>query len=280
MARSVRAIYDQIILVKNGQSDINGLLPNNESFQRLSEDVKAKVPVARWRLLYYVVAVVIHIFELLADLLKQDIIEINAKSKPATARWYQSQVLNFQLGYTLVYQDDLYQYPVVDEAAKIIKLCAVQERTTGGVIIKVAKLSSNGPTPLDPSELAAVQGYVKQIRIPGPPIQILSEVADLLKVNATVYYNAITPLSDVKQMVENAIKTYLVNLPFNGQFVVNGLIDAVQNVGVSDFTIQSIETKYGLLAYTPVNRVFTPQSGYCKIDNIFPLSATINYQVV
>jgi len=70
----------------------------------------------------------------------------------------------------------------------------------------------------------------------------------------------------------------LKNIPFNGVFKINSLIDVIQAVqGVTDVTVGSIEAKYGALAYSPIVRTYTAQAGYIDIDPISPLSNTLNY---
>jgi hypothetical protein len=107
---------------------------------------------------------------------------------------------------------------------------------------------------------------------------VVSTAPDLLKLIGTVYYDPIFPLAQVTTDVETAVKAYLNNLPFNGVFKINSLIDEVQKVtGIVDFKISTIQGKYGAVPYATILRIYTAQAGYLAIDPAFSLATNLTY---
>lgn len=278
MARELQEIYQAIVDEKDNQTSLQGLAPQADSLDDFKNDLNSSSKVAKWRLFAYLVALAIWTLEVLWDMFKKEIQEIVDKSPAGTSQWYQDQVFDYQEGYALTYINDKYQYTTIDEAAKIVKLCAVIERNDGVLLIKVAKLSANNPVPLTTVEYNALQGYLQKIKFAGTPIALISDVADLLKIVGEVFYDPLFPLPTLKTNVEQAVTNYIKNLPFNGVFKVNSLIDAVQEVqGVTDFVPSAVEAKYGALPYTNVTRTYIANAGYLGIDSAFPLSSALTY---
>lgn len=279
MARTFAQIYNEIIAEKVNQSTLQDLAPNSESFDQLNSELSSGSRVGMWRLFALLITIAIWTHELLFDQHKLEIDEIIAKSPNGTPRWYQQQVFDWQFGDSLQYIDLKYQYTTIDQAKQIAKLCAVQDRADGVLIIKVAKLdNANEPIPLTTPEINALVGYIFKIRFAGTRYTVVSSDPDLMKVTGTVYYDPIFDPAVVQANVEIAIDNYLKNLPFDGTFKINSLIDSVQTVeGVKDFTADTIEAKYGALSYAVVQRTYISNAGYLRVDGVFPLSSTITY---
>lgn len=278
MAKSIKDIYKEIVDEKDSLTNIQAIAPTGDSVDQLNTDLNSGSKVSIWRLFAYLIALAHHTQQFLWDLFKVEIEAIVANAPTGTLPWYQLQVLKFQYGDTLTFFNEKYIYPTIDESKKIVKLCAVEDRADGVVIIKVASLSNNLPTPLSTIEKTALEAYVFKIRFAGTKFSIVSTAPDLLKFLGTIFYDPTIPLSTVQQNVETAIDLYLKNLPFNGVFKINALIDVIQAVqGVTDVTVGSIEAKYGALTYSPITRTYTAQAGYISIDPSNPLSATLVY---
>lgn len=279
MARTIAEIYEEILAEKNNQTSLQNLAPSNDSYNQLTDDLSSNSRVGVWRLFAFLIALAIWTHELLFDQHKAEIDDIIAKSPNGTPRWYQEQVFDWQFGDSLQFIDLKYQYSVIDETKQIVKLCAVQDRADGVLIIKVAKLDNqNEPIPLTTTEVNALKGYITLIRFAGTQFTVVSSDPDLVKITAEVFYNPIFDPTVVQASVEVAIDNYLKNLPFDGTFKINSLIDAVQAVeGVSDFTTSSVEAKYGALAYAPVSRTYLSNAGYLRVDPAFSLTSTITY---
>lgn len=279
MARSIKDIYASIVAEKENQTSLQQLVPSSDNVDQLSTDLSSSSKVAIWRLFCYCIAIAHYTQELLWDFFKVEVEAIVAAAPTGTLPWYQLQILKFQFGDSLTFANEKYQYSVIDESKQVVKLCAVEDRPDGVVVIKVANLDSNDlPIPLTTPQKTSLEAYVGQIRFAGTKFLVISTLPDLLKLLGTVYYDPIHELTTVTANVEAAIENYLNNLPFNGVFRINSLIDAIQAVeGVVDFAAQSVEAKYGNLAYSTVARTYIAQAGYLQIDAASPLSTTLTY---
>lgn len=278
MAKTTASIYKTIVDEKDSLTNIQAIAPTGDSVEQLNTDLNSGSKVSIWRLFVYLIALAHHRQQFLWDVFKIEVEEIVANARSGVLPWYQREVLKFQYGDTLQFIDDQYVYTEIDESKKIVKLCAVEDRANGVVVMKVAKLTNNLPTPLSTIEKTALEAYVSKIRFAGTKFSIVSTAPDLLKFVGTIFYDPIIPLLTVQQNVEAAIDLYLKNLPFNGVFKINSLEDVIQEVeGVTDITVGSVEAKYGALAYSSITRTYTAQAGYIDIDPLNPLSTTLNY---
>jgi hypothetical protein len=199
-----------------------------------------------------------------------------------TDRWYQKELLKFQYGDALSWDDDSgkYYYAVIDVTKQIIKRCSIV--SSGGVTtIKVAKLDGSGnPVALSGPEKTAFTAYVRQIQSAGA--NILSPISlnsDKLNAPMTVYYNGIIPLDDIKAIVEPAFNEYLANLKFNGEYSINKHGDFIENKSVNIYEVNpgSVEAKADGGSYIPVTRVYNPVSGYIERDSAIVFTDMITY---
>jgi hypothetical protein len=287
MARTIAEIYQQLVTEKNTQPHINAMQPAIDDEQTLLADLNTPSKVAVWRLIFYVVAVAIWINEKLWDIMKAEVEDIAANSRPGTSLWYQQEALKFQYGYSLVWNPVRlkYEYAVDDPLARIVKRCAVVEG--GGFLrIKAAKLVSNVVTPLSTPELAAFDAYIQDIKFAGTDTIVSSYLPDLLKVAVKIYYNPLVFAANGSLLsapgsfpVEDAINNFIATLPFNGVFELSEFVDSMQAVpGVEDVILLTVEAKYSLLAYSAIVERYIPNAGYMVIDPLFPLNTQLQYQ--
>lgn len=237
---------------------------------------------------FYIIAVSIWTLEKIFDDHKAWMLVKESQLKPWNLPSLVANAIKFQLGDDLVYQDEAYKYATVDEESQIVKLASASE-VGNIVVLKVAKLNGSGvPEPLEVgTEFDAFQDYIKKLKPPGVKMSVVSRPADVLKIYYSVYINplvldatgALISNPTVKP-VEVAIQSYIKGLDFNGVFSVTQLTDLIQQAsGVVNPVFESAASKYGLNPYTAINDYFTPNAGYCQIDEDFPLSATITYLV-
>lgn len=241
-------------------------------------------------ILFHIIAVSIWTLEKIFDDHKTWMAVKESELKPWNLPSLVANAKKFQLGDDLVYQDDAYKYATVDTELQIVKLASASE-VGNIVVLKVAKLNGSGePEELSdssPDELTPFITYIKLLKPPGVKLSIVSRPADLLKIYYRVYINPLVMnasgelLSDPSvKPVEDAINAYCKGLNFNGVFSVTELTDKIQQAtGVSNPVFESAASKYGLTPYASINDYFTPNAGYFKIDEDFPLSATITYLV-
>lgn len=234
--------------------------------------------VAVWRVLLYIVAVSIWTLDNLFVIFKADVDETIAAMKPHSLRWYAGKAKAFQYGYDLVNDADYYNNTGIDPdtitASKIVSYAAVVEQTRG-IRIKVAKTVGSDLAALTTGELASFSAYMRDVKDAGVKLLITSTAADGLRLVLRIVYdplviNAAGARIDAVTLtpVKDAIKTYLKNLPFNGVFSVQKLVDAIQAVeGVADLNVDEVQTKYGALAFTTVNITKVPDAGYLRIED-------------
>jgi len=270
MARTIGTIYGEIVAYKDSQSAISALAPSADTEQLLLSALTSTSKVAIWRLWAYITAVAIFTHEVLWDLFRA---EVQAKADAAiagTALWYRQQVFAYQHGDTLVYDPDTgkYGYAALDEPSQIVKRCAVIEGPDGVVAFKVAGLSSGVPVGLSAPEVTALAQYIKKIRFAGTRFSLTSGNGDIIRIQATIYYDGVVPLATITANVKAAIESYIGALPFNGELLLSRLTDEVQAVdGVVDFVLASVQTKtVPTDPYTPINRLHVPVYGYYNID--------------
>ena len=285
MARTIQQIYDAIIAEKETLTTLNELQPNTDNAQTLLSDLTSSSKVAKWRLMFWVVAAAIYLHEVVFDKHKAEVEAIADNLITGTARWYQEQSLLYQHGDALDFVNNKYVYSPINEANQIIKRAAALE--VGGIVrIKVAKLDSNSlPTALSSAEKTGFSTYVGQIKFAGTNVSITSNAADLLKIEYDIVYDPLVLDSTGQLIAESgtypvvdAINTFIQNLPFNGVLNLTALTDAIQGAkGVVDPVLNSAEAKYGSLAYSTINKNYTADAGHMVIDPANPLSNTLTY---
>ena len=87
------------------------------------------------------------------------------------------------------------------------------------------------------------------------------------------------PLSTVWDAVEEAIETYITNLPFDSVFRVIKLVDEVQKMkGVVDFYVTSMQAAPDGQTFTPFQQECRAFAGHMRIDPATPLLGSITYQ--
>lgn len=260
MARSVDEIQAGIIANVQGQPELAGASSTSKR--------------AIWRLWTYVVAVAINLLEQLMDIFIVNAERIVSLAAPQTPQWVQDKVLKFQYSATnpQVVQliDFIPQYPVVDEALRIVTRCSVRTTLANQVGIKVAK--SEPPAPLSVGEVAALQDYIDTIGVAGVQYNVTSGNSDKLYVFAVVYYQGQFS-SVIKANVVASIETYLANIPFDGTLLLSDLeiaikgVDGVNDVVFSEVSARADTTPWGsgtplVTGLAVVSRLWTTKSGY------------------
>lgn len=236
--------------------------------------------VALWNLFADIFAYVAYILHKLWTIYEQRLITASKEVIPHNSFWYADQAKKFQLGDILDATNGIVQYPIIDKAKQIVTASAVKE-SGGNLILKIAKDGSGGLEPLTSPELLAFKAYVRDFKDAGVNVLIVSQNPDLLKAALDIYYNPIIPLTIVRANVEGAINNYVNNLPFDGIFRRNHLIDAIQAVeGVEDIKINTCEATVSYINtpnYTPIDVSYESIAGYMNIDSNYPLSSQLNF---
>lgn len=227
-------------------------------------------------LLLYIVAVAIWTLEKLFDTHTTEVTDYIATMKPHSLRWYVEKAKAFMYGVPLIDGTDRHDTTgMTDEQiaqAQIVTFAACTE-ANATLYLKVAKA---GPAPLTTDEKAAFEAYLHEIKDAGVRIDVISEHGDYLKLDMVIYYDPLLinangeSKADGTKVVEAAIKDYIENIPFNGEFRKNELEDAIQAVDgvVMVEFVAAYHSETGTDdTYEEVVPYCKPASGYFKFDN-------------
>lgn len=227
-------------------------------------------------LILYIIAASIWTLEKLFDTHTTEVTDYIATMKPHSLRWYVEKAKAFLYGVPLIDGTDQHNTTgMTDEQinqAKIVTFAACTE-ANATLYLKVAKA---GPAPLTTDEKAAFVAYLHEIKDAGVRIDVISEQGDYLNLNMVIYYDPLLINANGEnkatgnKVVEDAIKAYIENIPFNGEFRKNELEDAIQAVeGV-------VMVELGVVEHSETGEDGTfeevipyckPTSGYFKFDH-------------
>lgn len=266
MARTINEIQQSIIDAKNADATLTGLNSNSR--------------VAVWLLWTWVVATSQWVTENLFDAHKAEVNAILASQRPHTLQWYATKAKLFQFGDTLPQYSDVYD--VIDATKQIVAFAAAVELPSL-VRIKVAKVNGSVLQPLATPELTAFVAYMQRIKDAGVRLQLTSDNGDSLRLALNVFYDPLILDAAGKRLdgsndtpVQSAINTFIDTLPFNGVFVLNYLIAAIQAVeGVIIGEVVYCAANYGTLPYLPVTSSYVPDAGYLVVDAAYFTTNTI-----
>lgn len=227
-------------------------------------------------IILYIVAASIWTLEKLFDTHTAEVTDYIATMKPHSLRWYVEKAKAFMYGVPLIDGSDQYDTTnLTDEqiAEKKIVTFAACTEANATLYLKVAKA---GPAPLTTDEKAAFEAYLHEIKDAGVRIDVISEHGDYLKLDMVIYYDPLLinangeSKADGTKVVEAAIKDYIENIPFNGEFRKNELEDAIRAVDgvVMVEFVAAYHSETGTDdTYEEVVPYCKPASGYFKFDN-------------
>ena len=268
MARTIQEIQTLILQAKAQEPALNELNSTSK--------------VAIWRLWVYIIAVAIWSLEKIFDIHRADIDKRLAELKPHTARWYRSKALAFQYGFDLLTDSDKFNNTGHTEeqieASKIVKYSAVVESPNEGRLI--VKIAGEQGEQLQPITDAQKQAFER--------LSVVNYQPDVLHLQMKIVYDPLVLDSNGQSIihatkpVEEAIKSYLKRLPFNGELVLAHLIDELQQAeGVKIPHLVLAQSKhigtngnYGAFEAIEISKI--PTAGYFTIDNFNDITYVSN----
>jgi len=259
MARTIAAIQQTIIDAKQADPVLAGLSSTSG--------------VSVWRLWTYIIAACHWALEQLMDQHTAEVQRLLEAQRPHTRQWYVHKAKLFQFGSALPLEQDVYEPIITDRSIRIVHYAACVE-LAGSLRIKVATTGTVGLAPLLPEQLLALQQYMQRVKDAGVRLEVTSGMPDTLQLELVIYYhplimNALGERLDgtVGKGVKEAIKAYLINLPFNGMLVLNNLRHVLQQVeGVTIGHIAHARARHASLAFSDIDITYTPDSGYMALD--------------
>jgi hypothetical protein len=257
MARTTQEIFDTIQAEAAAQPVLSGLAAFASA-------------TGLARLWAFVTATILQLHEQLWERHKADVDAALARAKPGTAEWYAEQALLFQLGDVLIADDNGIHYATGSTGAKIItRAAAIENVLSGKLFIKVAKdgAAAGSLAPLSAAERTQVIGYFDRKGFAGVRKEIVSRAADMLKVQAAIYYDPLIDVPALQLQVQAAIRAALAGLEFNGLLYLAKLQDKIQAVpGVKDVQLLTVSARAGAGAPTVITRVYETEAGYIVED--------------
>lgn len=290
MARTSQEIFDYLKNEFGGFPELSALVSEVNNSQDLLTKITTDSQVSIHDLLLWVVSVGNHATEVEVENTLTLILSEMTKRKYGSLPWYAEEAKNFQFGDTVQWLNGKYFYDPVDVEARVIDHAAAVP-IVQGVRLKVASLVGGVLAPCSVEVMEALESYFNDqvigIKPAGIHLIITSTGPDYLKLSIRIIRNpqvintagGLVDNPAVKP-VEEAINKYIQFLPFNSEFNITKLEDAIQKVtGVIDVEIDSAETKYGAFPYVPVDLKYIADAGYMMIDPAYPLSSSIQYLI-
>jgi hypothetical protein len=286
MARTVKEIKDSMTSMFVGDTNIQASY-NLDTSKTFDEQFSV---VSIESILFYVVAFCAWTLEKLFDLHRQEVSDMIDNLKPHSLRWYVSKVKSFMWGKALIADTDEYDVSGMTEqdieAMKIVKYAAAVEKSAV-VYLKIATDTNGEPAPLESTAYAGVETFIKEVKDAGVVVEIINEAAEHFSLDMTIYYNPmILSNSGVSVAgstpVQDTIKRFIKELPFNGEYRNVSLVDALQMIeGVVIPELHVARTSVDGISWIDVDAKVTPYSGYYKVYEDSDLNITfVPYETV
>lgn len=232
-------------------------------------------------LLFHIVACATWVLENLFDQHKTDVEKRIEEILPHRPKWYRDKVLGFMKNKTLIQDTDKYDTTGMSEdeieTARVVKHAAASEnKNTSVLTVKVAGEKNGQRCPLDAATEAQLAAYIAEIKDAGVRVELVNIDADTFNCEVDIYYDAMLLPEQVEHACREAIKEYIENLPFNGEYTNMALVDRLQMVeGVKIPELRSASTSANSEATAvPIDARYVPAAGYFMVGsltiNMFP----------
>lgn len=262
---------------------------NETALAEITTDSKVSI----WGNFLYIVAVCFQDLRAYFDAFKQWVNTRLANERYGTLPWYRTKALAFQFGFDLIENTDKFNNSsaTTEQIAesKIVKYSAVNEGDLQGVVvIKVATEENEELAPISNEAETALKSYFEEIKVAGTRITVINFLADKLFLTIKVKVDVLVlNLDGVHKLngnkpIEDEIKQFFKELPFNGEFVIQDLelrLRAIEGVKIADVKeaksswLDATAGTYGVPSVIDTSRI--PESGYYKIENFNGISYVV-----
>ncbi len=253
-------IYNEIIAEKE-----SGNYPELDELNSISK-------VAIWRLWVWIFAFFSNSLNEVFISFKSYINETFAKNQAGTLLWWISNIKKFQDNDSLEFIGGVFKYPIIDETKQIIKQVALESRYPEVIFKVVSEDGSGNLVPISENQVDNLRAYINQIKFPGTYIDVISQLADDLRLNYRIYYNAQLSVSSIETAIREQADSYLSNIVFNGKFSITELTDEFQKItGVVNPMYLSGQAKnhfQNIAEYSEIEDYSNSVAGYMAIDNL------------
>ncbi|MDR1274599.1 MAG: hypothetical protein LBK12_08615 [Odoribacteraceae bacterium] len=219
--------------------------------------------------LFYIFACAAWVVESLFDEHRREVGERIEAILPHRPKWYRDKALAFMKDKPLIPDTDRYDTTGMGDdaiaAARVVRhAVAVESRDASILTIKVAGENGGARCQLDAATKTQLLAYLAEVKDAGVRVDLVNLAPDTFNCTVDVYYDAMLLPEEVEGACRDAIRGYIENLPFNGEYTNMALVDALQaveGVKIVEFrgatTVAANET-----ALVPVNARHTPLAGY------------------
>ena len=177
---------------------------------------------------------------------KASILNVISTQRYGKSAYYTAAALAFQYGDNLTEDADGNPvYANIDTSKQIIAQAAFENIASGNssqLFLKVATLDASGNTvALSIPQFTAFTSYFQNFEIPGLPVTIISNNANVLSFSAICTYYSTYDLATLQTNLSNALSAFRKSFGFDGVFYNGDLNDYIKaNVpGVKDFFIDN-----------------------------------------
>ncbi|MDR2954399.1 MAG: hypothetical protein LBV43_04895 [Prevotella sp.] len=213
---------------------------------------------------------------------KTDVSAILKEQMTGTANWYAWKAKQFQYGQELVQDTDYYDNTGLTSeqitAMQVVKYAAAVESQDKSIIyLKIVTEKNGNRQPLSAAQLTAFKSYLNAYQYAGVRVMVINDPADHMKQTIDIYYDPQVLDESGKRLdgnadtpVQDAIRNYLKNLPFNGMYTNQALVDTLQVLdGVVIAEIKFAASRYGAYTvFTEINAREVAHAGYYQISDV------------
>lgn len=270
MSRTIQQIYDEAVRERNKRLELS----------EFSSDSKLSILNG----ITWTFAAVVFSFESLLDVFAIDISNILNNRINGTPTYYINALLQYQQGDELVMREDglAFGYSRTDTTKQIITQASYMEshddvNLDNKLILKVATGDKGNLHAIAAEELVLIQSYINRIKFAGTRIEVTSQEGDILIPRLSVYYDGAVMESDIYDLIEEQLNTYMLGIKFDSTIYVSDIVAAIRKAEhVTDVYIDtSAEPEQGVFIVpydsdghlTPARRIGRMShtfSGYLK----------------
>lgn len=222
MSRTIKDIYTEAIAERNKRMELT----------EFNSDSKLSIMNG----LTWVVAAIIHSFETLLDVFAVDISNTINNRINGTPVYYTNALLQYQKGDTLSVREDglAFGYSNIDETKRMITQVSYTESVDdhnldSKLILKIATGEKGKLTAISKEELVPINSYINKIKFAGTRVEVVSYEGDVLVPMVTVFYDGAIPEAEIYTKIEDKLKLYIMNTPFDSSVYVSRIIEAIRS---------------------------------------------------
>lgn len=222
MSRTINEIYNEALKERSKRMELAEF------------DSNSKMSIMNG--LTWVAAAIIHSFETLLDVFAVDISEVINSRINGTPIYYANALLQYQKGDTLSVREDglAFGYAEIDPGKQIITQVSYTESTDDSnldskLILKVATGEKGNLTAIPKEDLVPIIAYINKIKFAGTRVEVTSHDGDVLIPRLTIYYDGAIQESEIYSKIEDKLKDYIMNIPFDSSVYVSKVIEAIRN---------------------------------------------------